>query len=226
MARLVSAGDGRIRCWFAGAPSLADQTGSLSVDDGEVLRLAALAHSTCRQLVQRLFDFYWVSLRSPDLLDRIVFYSGGHPRILFLLLRELFEQRGRHHGRSPFQDSHVEGAWISENLRQEAGRLLLAPLDGRPDLRLALGYVLQLAGEGISPDEIKEFIGEHRLTLDVVEELCVWGIVERSERTEIRYRLPSSGLGQLIAERMGDGEQWLKEAEIAWRESTGAPLLE
>ena len=149
LAGLVAAGGGRVHCWLGGTHALA---GALPVLPAglcsEVLRLPALPQLACRRLVQNLLDYFWVSLRPPQLLDRLVFYSGGHPQILFLLLREMFDRRGRPQGRAPFNDSQLEDAWQSPALRREASNILLEPLDGRADLRLALGYILQWAGRG------------------------------------------------------------------------------
>jgi hypothetical protein len=224
LASLAAAGQGRIRCWVAGAPSLARELPTSAAGagaGGETLWLSCLSQQACHQILQTLFDYLWVMVRPAAILDRLALYGGGHPRILFLLLRELFTQR-RHQGRSPFLEAHVEDAWHAAGMRDEAARILLAPLHLRDDLRLALGYILQLAGgEGISRDEMAEFMAFHGLTLAVVDELCELAIVERSGADRTFFRLPASGLRDLIAERFGDGESLMERADAALRGAGG-----
>lgn len=143
-----------------------------------------------------------ISCHPPHLLDRIVYYSGGHQALLDALLYGIAQELGDTRG--PISAAHLEAAWKGEEFRAVAKRSLLTPLDGQPQLLSALGGLARFC-EGdlgnVSAADLQEWLDAEGIQMGLEEleqalqQLCERGLVEQTDKGG--YDLVRSGISQL-----------------------------
>ncbi len=166
----------------------------------DVLGVASFA-SVQRYLLSCL-NCLGIGCDPPHVLDRIVYYSGGHQALLDALLYGIAQVLGN--SRGPISAAHLEAAWNGDDFRSVAKRLLLKPLDGQPQMLSALGGLARFSGGdlgNISATDLQEWLDAEGIQMELTEleqalqQLYEKGLVERTEHGG--YDLVRSSTNQL-----------------------------
>ena len=172
-----------------------------------------------------VLDIVNVELKSPAVVDVIVYYVGANLRLALHLLRALLGSTSSRHVAIGLDD--VERAWRMPAFRNAARLELLSPLDDEPLLRAVLGaglYVGLRPGGPLSAEEIClaiQMLSEKNLeeakVREILDHLTNLGLIEISD-TNGYYRIPASGIGSILLDAIVDLEEYVKRAfEVADR---------
>lgn len=216
---LLARGD---RAIITCTPGLWQELKSLFTSPPQILLLKPLPLEEIRAYLLSLFDMLNISCEPPQLLDQIVFCSGGHPGILFSLLRQLFEHQASRSMRKriSISEAALEAAWTAAPFRQISAELLLAPLGRRPPQLQMLYRLIELSdgtSGGAEQIEIDVYLSlfepelPREQALSALESLVQRGLVRWDSEPPARISLVPSSLSLLCTQMASNFEQVLKQ---------------
>lgn len=203
-------------------PGLWQELLSLFSSPPQLLLLQPLPLEEIRAYLLSLFDMLNISCEPPQLLEQLVFCSGGHPGILFSLLRQLFEHQASRSVRKrvSISEAALDAAWSATRFRQISAEMLLEPLSRRPPQLQMLYRLIELSdgtSGGAEQIEIDVYLSlfEPELprdqALSALEVLVHRGLVRRDNGPPACISLAPSSLSLLCTQIVPNFEQVLRQ---------------
>ena len=208
LGAITEASGGRIRCALAGPPDLALPGGPFEGITHRRITLGPLGHGSLRTLLADLADILGLAFDGLELLDRLAFYTGGHPTIFYLLLIEMLQRKGVRHqrGRPVIDLVDLKEAWRGEAFRRQSKEILLGAVLRQQHLRIALDCLIQLIEDDeflarVPRSELEEWLRGEGISAGTLDHLVDEGLAVLENRdVAAKVKLPPSGLGHLITD--------------------------
>ena len=202
-------------------------------DGWHVEALTRLEWQDASSMVVALCDPIGIEFDTPDVLDRLVYSSGGHPGLIHTLLWEICQRMDVGGGRAAGVTSDVlASALKGEEYLGQGRRLLIQPLASHPALQMALAaLLLEQAGDrrDTTIDELIQWaamagvgVTSTQATL-ALSRLASCGLCDQLDG---RWWLNATGVGSLVLDLVGDPFPFLEAASSRCSKLPDGTLLE
>lgn len=205
MQFLRDLGDSRVS-----ATATADVAFAATLGSAPWRRIPPLSFEASRMLITRLLDVTGGSMDAHG-IDQIAYFAGGYPRLLHFALRMLRQSLSADRLDWRISPRAVQELLERDDIRGQARNMLLSTVDELPSTHatvFAVTYELCVGRRGAAAIVTTEQIC-HALSVDwqitistevVRRALACLNAAYLLDRTEHGWRLPTSGLGQLLVD--------------------------